>query len=290
MTLYYLADEGRQTKVANAFGVSRTLVSITIRRVCTAIASLSSELIKFPTTEEEVQDAVVNFSDKYHIPQCLGAIDGTHVPIRRPSSDSQAYMNRKGWYSYNVQATADHKFCFTSVTIKWPGSMHDASVFQASALNKALTDGTIPACPRHILPDTDPVPVFLLGDPAYPLLPCLMKEYVRGGATAREQYFGFTMCKARMVIECTFGRMKARWRCLNRPMDIKQDTLPDVILSCFVLNNFCELEREQVTCTDVDAAVAYDVDHQPRDSSMGGRVSETEGKRVRETVALYLDP
>lgn len=34
LTLYYLADEGRMRKTANAFGVSRSSVSIVVRRVC----------------------------------------------------------------------------------------------------------------------------------------------------------------------------------------------------------------------------------------------------------------
>lgn len=270
--------------------MSPAFVSITIRKVCAAIANLSSQLIKFPTTEEDVREAVTHFAAKYHIPQCLGAIDGTHIPIQTPSSDSQAYVNRKGWHSYNVQATADYKFCFTNVSIQWPGSMHDASVFQASALAKALTDGTVPPCPRQLFTDTDPIPVFLLGDPAYPLLSYLMKEFVQGGATQREQYFGLVMCKARMIIECAFGRLKARWRCLSRPMDIKQGALPDVILCCFVLHNFCELQREQVGSAEEEAALAYEREHQPQDVGLGGRTNDTEAKRIRNTIAMYLDP
>ena len=37
MTLYYLSDEGRMRKTANAFGVSRQTVSKIVRKVCNAI-------------------------------------------------------------------------------------------------------------------------------------------------------------------------------------------------------------------------------------------------------------
>ena len=57
VTLYYLADEGRMRKTANAFGLSRPSVSIIVRRVCQAITKFLGPLyIQLPTTEDKVQE------------------------------------------------------------------------------------------------------------------------------------------------------------------------------------------------------------------------------------------
>jgi len=43
-----------------------------------------------------------------HIPQIIGCIDGTYLPITVPEEDYKDFVNRKGWASYNVQAVVDH--------------------------------------------------------------------------------------------------------------------------------------------------------------------------------------
>ena len=102
--------------------------------------------------------------------------------------------------------------------------MHDARIFPNSSLNQQFRDGAIPSFEKVIVQDEPPVPICYA---AYPLLPFLMKEYTNGGKNQAEAFFGFRLSSARMIIESAFGRLKARFGCLRREIDINLKELPN---------------------------------------------------------------
>ena len=196
--------------------------------------------MSLPTCENEIVKLVEKFYEAHGFPQCIGAIDGTHIRIKKTISSPTDYINRKRTYHLNFQAAIDYKFCFFGGVVKWPGNVHDARIFSNSLLNKKLRDGSIPKCSKTIVPREPAVPICLLSDPAYPLLSYIIKEFSNGGKNNEEGFFGNRLSSVRMVIGWTFCRLKARFGCLNRNTDINLKDLPNVIHTCFVLHNFCE--------------------------------------------------
>ena len=62
-----------------------------------------------------------------------------------------------------------------------------------------LNNGTIPQRFKVIVDGEDTVPVCILGDPAYPLLGYLMKDFSSGGTTPEEEFFLRRLSSARML-------------------------------------------------------------------------------------------
>ena len=152
------------------------------------------------TEYNEVNEMVSKFHSSHGFPQCLGADDGSQVSIKKPKTNASDYMNRKGHYSFNVQAAADYQYIyiFFDVVIKWPGSAHDARIFSNSGLNESLRNEYISSFSKIIVEGEDPVTVCILEDPGYPLLSFLMKEFVNGGSNKKEVFWVQTFI-------CTYG-------------------------------------------------------------------------------------
>ena len=121
-------------------------------------------------------DIVRGFEQQWGFPQCFGAINGSHIPIIAPKDSHTDYHNRKSFYSMVLQALVDDQYRFLNVYTSWPGSVHDARVLSNSEVYVRGEAGTL--MPSHVrILGRVPVPVGIIGDPAYPLLPWIMKAY-----------------------------------------------------------------------------------------------------------------
>ena len=181
-----------------------------------------------------------DFENRWGFLQVVGAIDGTHIPIIK--SD---YFNRKGFYSIIMQAVVDSRGLFLDAYIGWPGKVHDARVLVNSTLyKKMLKKDVLPNWTRQL--GGVEIPLLILGDPAYPLLPWLMKSYLENEhATPEERHFNYRHSRARMTIENAFGGLKGRWRCLLKQMDMNIANIPNVVATCVALHNYCEMHGDE---------------------------------------------
>ena len=86
------------------------------------------------------------------------------------------------------------------------------------------------------------IPLVILGDPAYPLLFWLMKAFPDNGRlTSQQKLFNYHL---RVVVEHAYGRLKGRWQCLLKRIDIDVRNVPELITACCTLHNICEVHGD----------------------------------------------
>jgi hypothetical protein len=108
IALWRLATGHDYRSIGQLFGVGRSMCCKITHDVCKAIVNvLLPEFIKIASTEQlvEIKDC---FRIMSGLRQCVGAIDGTHIPIIAPKEHQVDYFNRKHFHSIVLQAVVDH--------------------------------------------------------------------------------------------------------------------------------------------------------------------------------------
>ena len=212
ITLWILATPSEYRSIAHLLGVARSTVCVIVHETCRAIIQKFKPVyINFPTSEN-LRAVIQGFQDRWNIPQCAGSVDGTHIPVTPPAMNHTDYYNRKNWYSIIAQTVVDHNGLFRDLCIGWPGSVHDACVFSNSKLYSKVNSGEL-LQGEELRVTGGTIPVFLIGDSAYPLLPWLLKPFSHSPPLPRHhKNYNYRISRGRVVVEMAFGRLKACWR------------------------------------------------------------------------------
>ncbi|XP_045102998.1 putative nuclease HARBI1 isoform X2 [Portunus trituberculatus] len=222
VTLRYLATGSFQLTVADTSEMSQASASRCIRRVVRAIAEVSAGHIRFPTPAEE--GAVTQaFSAIAGMPECIGCIGGTLIPIKGPGGDdAELYRCRQGFFAINMTAVCDASLLVTNLVVNWPGSAHDSKIFNESRLRQTLEPGHYRG--------------FLLGHCGYPCHPYLLTPYADPKAP-HEEKFNQAHARTHSCVERMFGILKRRFSILTTPLRTKRASRSDIIVATVVLHN-----------------------------------------------------
>lgn len=172
-----------QKVVGDSLNGSQSTVSRVVECVTNGLVALAPNHIKFPTTNENVARATAGFRlmTGCRIPKVMGCVDGTHVRILAPSSNEheEAYVNRKGFHSINVQIVSDAYSNIMQIEARWPGSVHDSTILKESPVW-----GQMPRIQDHGV---------LLGDSGYPCKRFLLTPFRNPSSNKEERFNRFVL-------------------------------------------------------------------------------------------------
>ena len=122
ITVWYLGNPECIRSVSDRFDVSRlTVLRVTTRMYNALVNNIAPHFIQWPSGDKLIR-TIEHFNENNGLPRCIGAIDGTHIPIKAPHNHHERYINRKGFHSMQLQVVCDTDMIFTDVYCGWPGA------------------------------------------------------------------------------------------------------------------------------------------------------------------------
>jgi len=240
MTLWYLCNTETFRQCSDRFNVTKNSCHRIITKIIEFLIRKSGQYIIWPTGQR-LHKVKSEFFKMHGIDGVIGAIDGSHIKIKRPiSKHHYVYYNRKGDYSLLIQRVCDYQKKFINFFCGEPGFIHDSRLLKKSSLYRKGINGFL---------GTN----FLLGDSAYPCLDWLICPFKdNGNLTQNQKIFNYRHSATRIVIENAFGLLKGRFRRLKFFENNDLTFVIKCIIAAAVLHNICLDNKDEIDINNND--------------------------------------
>ena len=173
---------------------------------------------------------------------CIGAIDGTHIPISIAEDIAAPYRNRKGTLSQNMMVACDFDLNFTFISCGWEGSASDAGVlrsaisrgFEVPAGKFYLVDGGYGNTPSFLAP--------YLGV-RYHLGEFRRRRNSHTGYADHKELFNHRHALARNLVERAIGVLKKRFQILKVANHYPIESQMKIHAACVAFHNISHHSR-----------------------------------------------
>jgi len=291
MFIYMLSRNASFQKLSDRFKNSRETIHRHIKACFDAVTAMTGEFIKPPSTQTHWKIS----SDPCYGPyfeNCIGAIDGIHVPMTISDSEAAPYRNRQESISQNVMLACDFDLNFVYVSCGREGSASDAAVlysaiesgFQVPLGKYYLVDGGYANTPSFLAPYID--------------VPYHTEEKEQGNLQPRDyrELFNLRHAQLRGHIKRAVGLLKMRFPILNVATAYRKDTQLKIPAAAVALHNVIQrqggdeeflsdqiipfVSRKAVTLPSGDDTYGYDVAAFNNECDMGNALRDGIAQRM----------
>ncbi|XP_056687225.1 uncharacterized protein [Spinacia oleracea] len=278
MFIYLCAQFQSNRNLQNRFKHSGETISRKMNEVLKAMTKFSRDIVRASDPYFREVSVKIRGNYKYwpHFKDCIGAIDGTHIPCVVPEEDRIPYIGRKGHPTQNILAICDFDMLFTYFVVGWPGSVHDNRVLKNAMDN-----------PKKAFPHP-PEGKYYVVDAGYPNMKGFLApfkgqryhipDYRRSTQppTGYYEVYNYKHSSLRNVIERTFGVWKSRWRILSMMPNFPLETQNKTVAATMAMHNYIRrhaLEDLEFDKCDADPNYIPVVEEDAQD--IGGGSSST---------------
>ncbi|KAL2941300.1 putative nuclease HARBI1, partial [Bienertia sinuspersici] len=280
----------RNRVIQDRFQHSGETISRHFNNVLKAIKSLSREFLQAPPENTPLQI----LCSKRHFPyfkDCIGVIDGMHIPANVPAKDQTRFRNKKGSLSQNVLAACTFDLQFIFIYPGWEGSVSDSRVLQA-VLNDP--DQNFPHIPegKYYLVDSSYLNTEGFISPFQGIRYC-MHEFKGANSLPRHvhELFNHRHSTLHHAILRTFHVLKERFPILKLAPQYAFQIQRDIVIAACVIHNFIRQEdcndwlfsrvEEMILEEDPDFADLPDMES-------GSPLKEQMGMLLRDSIATSM--
>ncbi|KAG2189598.1 hypothetical protein INT46_003054 [Mucor plumbeus] len=199
-----------------------------------AISGIASKYLHWPSRSEKME-IVSKHKKEYGLPDCLGFMDGSLIPLfKGPGWHQEKFFSRK--MNYAMQSVF---ICDSDLQILYVEAGHYGSTNNPGVLSYGLFASKIE---EYFEGDE-----YVIGDSAYKREPwCIpvKKPPLDGGLSRSDEKFNYYLSHARVRIEHCFAALKGRFASLEelRTTVNSRDNvrkMDEWVQVCAVLHNFC---------------------------------------------------
>jgi hypothetical protein len=108
LTTLYILGGSKTNHIARLLQISEGTIPNYVRQTVIALLSVDSDYLSFTIPGSARYQRVIDMHmEGFGLPNCLGSVDGTLVPLwRKPDAQGAAYYTRKAYYAINFTMIA----------------------------------------------------------------------------------------------------------------------------------------------------------------------------------------
>jgi hypothetical protein len=239
--------------------ISAEVLRIFFRKFCTMFSRENfDKYCNPPETEVEIANAMEVYT-KLGLPGCIGSADCVHIRWERcPSGNRSFHKGKEGYPTLSYEVTVDHRKKIIAATQGHPGCRNDKTIVKFDGFITAIHDGELYAdVPYSLTAEDGSVSIekglYLIVDGGYHKWKCLQCP-LKHTSIKPDAYWSKWVESVRKDVECVFGILKGRFRCLKLPIYYHDKaTIDSMFFTCCILHNML------LTCDGYDIRWESDI-------------------------------